>query len=305
MAMADEELFIPFESSIDPTSAPVQPGEGEVLITPEGTVRGEEGIASALPTPLQAPQPPPRDPMKFFTANVPALDNPETRGMQDDWYERFWKQYSNQNFTNLDDYVDFVTNIQDEDGLLLSTQEIFPYIQKQAMEFMPKEMKQEFQQRIQQAAETSQFEKTKTRLGELNSDPTNKKAGIVYGLKNGQIEMKQVDPNVDFKRKQSMIDGLQKRVDHLDGLRPQRKDYRTTEGTMDNQGFSEDMSEWRELRDEARGAYFEAIGRGVQEDDATAQGTPGAKTPTHTATNPSTGERMQSFDGGESWQPME
>jgi hypothetical protein len=319
--MADEDLFIPFEPSagagtvsVGRSSVPT-PGEGETLITPEGIVEGAPGTSPVIPEQEQVQAPEPIDAMEFFSRTVPVQETAITRNMQNAWWDRFAREFQKQRFTTLDDYVDYVTTLKDENGTNLAFEEILPFIQKQAMEYMPPALKNEFQSKVQMKAEDAQFDRTLQRLDRLNADPENKRRGVSYVLgKTGNIEAKTTDPNKDFDRKQKMVDGLNKRLETFDKLKPKVSDF--VLGEMDAKGIKQakrdpdyirEMDEWRRERSILIGQLDEALGLSADEDAATGMGEPGAASAPDaiTATNPATGERIESLDGGKTWQPVQ
>ena len=256
--MPERENIIPFNPSVPEVSGNVILGEGQRLFTPEGVVRGP----SAVPSPV-APEPPPPpqplDAIEFFNMRQPIEDTMLTRAIQKEWFDNFQRDYHKQRFNTLDDYIDYVTGIQSQVGENLSVREILPFIQKQAMEFMPTKMKQELQSKMAQVQEETRFNKLRSDLTRLNSDPTNKEAGIVYGIKNGQIEMKQRDPNLDFKRKQEISKGIADVLKSHNTNKPKRSDFKREGDVDDSAAYSEALLQWRTEKQELMGAWSDAI----------------------------------------------
>lgn len=301
--------------SVGRSSLPT-PGEGEVLFAGGEEVRGEEGAPTVVsPVEAEVAQPEPIDPIEFFNRRSPMAremqENPMTRRVQDAWWDKFARGFQQQKFGSLDDYVDYVTSIKGDAGEELSAEEILPFIQKQALEYMPQNVRAEYQAQQQGRMEDAQWTKQLQRLKDFNDDPDHKARGLVMGP-DGKI--KQVDPNKDFERKQKMFDGLNKRLEALEKMKPSLKDYvqgdvdaKSLKSAKSNKEYLRDLGAWETRINFVESRMQSVMGLAADEDKATGQGNPGASSSPKamTATNPTTGEKIQSLDGGKTWQPMD
>jgi len=302
--------FVPISrggQAVEPDFAPPPQMQGaDVLFTPQGEIRATSPVAA--PEPVEPPAP--VDPIEFFQMKAPAGEREEYRGAREQWLDAFVDQYHDRKFTSVEDYMDFVTDLQDGSGDKKSIQEILPFIQKQALEYMPTDIRRQYDIMVENKQQDAEWGRQLSKLSEFNDNPANKARGLVMGP-DGKI--KQVDPNRDFERSYKVTDLLSKRLDKIQEARPRRSDY-----AEDAQGYTEAMADWRVMVQEARADYYDSLGKTVVEDESTGVGDPGksslpveepvAEQPVAesaiTATNPKTGERIQSFDGGQTWEPM-
>lgn len=167
--------------------------------------RGEESPVS-IQTFGGQPEQPPQDRVDAFFQTQPGatLDAPEWKGARNNWWENFVQQYHSQRYDTLEDYVSFVEGLSDQWGPV-GIEEIRPFIQKQALQYMPPKLKAQFQMMLDEKKDDRSYERERARIDRFNNDPKNK---TLY---------------MGFDRK------VKSRKDHrLEEIANQRKDVRDT-----------------------------------------------------------------------------
>ena len=305
--------------SVGRSSLPT-PGEGQVLFTGGEQIQGEEGAApvEAVTSPaLEVQEPEPLDPVEFFNRRSPlakeAEGNPMTQNVQNAYWDAFVRGHRKQQFSNLQDYVDWATKLKGRAGEDLAVEEILPFMQQQMVKYMPPHIQQEYQAIQQERAQESAWQKQLQRLKDFNDDPDHKARGLFMGP-DGKI--KNVDPNKDFDRKHKMFESLREQLNTLDEkLQPNPLDYATEvedktkkrEAGLRHPEYIRRMAVYRKERDGIKNQMWHIMGLAADEDSAIGQGAPGASSSPQgmTAVNKTTGERIQSLDGGRTWQPID
>ena len=264
--MAEEDLFIPYE----PGNKSSLMREGQVMITPE--LGGMQTGISPVAMQEEVAAPAPSDPMEFFGRRAPVADRTLYNEERKNWFDAFARQFHNRKFTDLNDYMDFVENLSDVQGGsgALGFQEILPFIQKQALENMPPNVKTEYQNMQAQKQDDAIQARQMQKIDDFNNNPENKKRGFMMGP-DGKAKL--VDPNLAFKRKQEILKPLAQRVKDVEAMQPKRSEFGTTSGegqtTFDGSGYAEAMGLWRARLRYVDGAYEKAL-RGSAEADVDA-----------------------------------
>jgi len=114
----------------------------------------------------EAQQAEPPDPSEFFHVGpgmVPA-DHPEYKQDRDLWWQHFVSGFYQQNFRNVNDYIEYVGSLGDHPA-------INAFAKKQAEKFMPPKLKEELEQMKAEKKKRKAFDDDFETAQRLNKDP--------------------------------------------------------------------------------------------------------------------------------------
>ena len=147
----------------------------------------------------QAAEPP--DPSEFFHVGpgmVPA-DHPEYKQDRDLWWQHFVSGFYQQNFRNVNDYIEYVGSLGDHPA-------INAFAKKQAEKFMPPKLKEELEQMKAEKKQKKAFDDAFETVQRLNKDPRMRKLNQVAELDpKGGIKFTElkIDPELDRWKQQA------------------------------------------------------------------------------------------------------
>lgn len=120
----------------------------------------------------EAQQMEPVDALDYFTSKPPVAvgvgEQELYRPQERSYWSSFARQFHDRQFSNLDDYVDFVRNLKDESGNMLRYDQIDNFVKKQTLDHMPPHIKREFDERQQLRQEETKEMAQAKRIERLN-----------------------------------------------------------------------------------------------------------------------------------------
>lgn len=124
------------------------------------------------------------DPIQFLSQKDPVpVDDERFEGMRNNWWKQFANRYHDRQFTDIDDYMSFVTNLKDDSGAPLGDDRIANYIRQQALENIPPEIGNQYHAKIEEQRMEQQFQKQLKR--ELKANEMAKQYGLSWSEKKG------------------------------------------------------------------------------------------------------------------------
>jgi len=168
-------------------------------------------VQQTAPQPASRPRQEPDAALDFFANQGPQPGGqvdpmaPEFQSERDNWYRTFVDGYHQQQFSSLDDYIGFVRQTVSSSA---ASSGIDSFIQKQALQGMPPELKAEMEERQQVRKQQRKFHQNLEMIASANAFADEKfgKGKYAYNAKNGSFEPQRSD--LDFDRKFSMAKDL-------------------------------------------------------------------------------------------------
>lgn len=136
---------------------------------------------------------PPPDPSEFFhvAPGIPA-DHPDFEPDRKAWWEDFVGGYYQQNFRNLNDYIEFVGGLGSDPG-------VDAFAKQQALKHMPPKLKAEYEALQAEKQEQRDYDRQVARMEEFNERM--KKKNLVMGF-DGKVQALKTDPEIEPYNKQ-------------------------------------------------------------------------------------------------------
>ncbi len=147
---------------------------------------------------VQEPVEPP-DPLGWFDSAPSSYDanDPSWNQSKEDWFDGFARKFKDQNFQDLGSYIDYANNVTDANGNKLMYDPIKPFIQKEALRYMPKHIQDEYNSRRQEKEEVRKTLTQAKTLKRIRAELTDMDLDMdLYG----RLYPKNTD--VDFQKKE-------------------------------------------------------------------------------------------------------
>jgi len=165
-------------------------------------------VQQTAPQPASRPRQEPDAALDFFANQGPQPGGqvdpmaPEFQSERDNWYRTFVDGYHQQQFSSLDDYIGFVRQTVSSSA---ASSGIDSFIQKQALQGMPPELKAEMEERQQVRKQQRKFHQNLEMIASANAFADEKfgKGKYAYNAKNGSFEPQRSD--LDVARKRDMV----------------------------------------------------------------------------------------------------
>jgi len=247
-------------SYLDALSGGTPTGVREAPRIPAPQIQQQEQVAPA-----------PQDPLDFFTQG----SGPQPEGFreafkmdEDAWWSAFASQYHDRTFSSLEDYMDFVGNLKDSNGRPVAFQEIGSFIKKSAMEYMPPNIKRQFNERMEERQAIAKEEAKAKHIERMNKRFAG--SGIAMGMDGNTYRVKSTSEiemeKVDRKRKMAELN-LKAWNEHM-RREPQPAKFGGEESGRDD-NYERRMANWEQIGMRLEQRYYDSYeeARGSSEDE--------------------------------------